>query len=306
MNRRPIIIDTDPGIDDAVALAIALFSEKVDVKLITTIAGNVNIDVVTNNTLKLLKFFGKQVPVAKGATEPLIEVLEEATSVHGASGMDGYDFEEGDRSLLLEDHAVLAMRKTIMESPEKVTLVPIGPLTNIGLLLKMFPEVKANIEEIILMGGSLTRGNKGTMSEFNIANDPEAAKVVFNAGLKVTMVGLDIGWKAEISPANCVAIKELNRVGEMLYGLFQHYRGGSLKTGLRMYDATAVAYLLNPEMFTVEHTFIDVELNGSMTRGCTVVDLRNYMKREPNAYACTEINGQVFNEWFIESIKKCQ
>lgn len=305
MNRRPIIIDTDPGIDDAVALAIALYSEKVDVKLITTIAGNVNIDVVTNNTLKLLKFFGKNIPVAKGATEPLIEELEEATSVHGASGMDGYDFEEGDQSLLLDEHAVLAMRRTIMESPEKVTLVPIGPLTNIALLLRMFPEVKQNIEEIILMGGSLTRGNKGVMSEFNIANDPEAAKIVFNAGLKVTMVGLDIGWTAQILPENCVAVKELNRVGEMIYGLFQHYRGGSLKTGLRMYDATAIAYLLNPELFKVEHTFIDVELNGGMTRGCTVADLKNYMKREPNAYACTEIDQNEFNEWFMESIRNC-
>lgn len=305
MNKRPIIIDTDPGIDDAVALAIALYSEKVDVKLITTIAGNVNIDVVTNNTLKLLKFFGKNVPVAKGATEPLIEKLEEATSVHGVSGMDGYEFEEGDKNLLLDEHAVLAMRRTIMESPDKVTLVPIGPLTNIGLLLKMFPEVKQNIEEIILMGGSLARGNKGVMSEFNIANDPEAAKIVFNSGIKVTMVGLDIGMSAQIRPENCVAVKELNRVGEMIYGLFQHYRGGSLKTGLRMYDATAMAYLLKPELFKVEHTFIDVELNGSMTRGCTVVDLRNYMKREPNAYACTEIDAQAFNEWFMESIKNC-
>lgn len=306
MNKRPIIIDTDPGIDDAVALAIALFSEKVDVKLITTIAGNVNIDVVTNNALKLLTFFNKQVPVAKGATEPLIEVLEEATNVHGVSGMDGYTFEEGDKSLLLEDHAVVAMRKVIMESPEKVTLVPIGPLTNIAILLKMFPEVKENIEEIILMGGSLTRGNKGTMSEFNIANDPEAAKIVFNAGLKVTMVGLDIGWQAEILPENCTAIKGMNQVGEMLYGLFQHYRGGSLQKGLRMYDATAVAYLLNPEIFKVEHTFIDVETNGAMTRGCTVVDLKNYMKREPNAYACTEIDKEAFNAWFVEAISKCQ
>lgn len=306
MNKRPIIIDTDPGIDDAVALAIALFSEKIDVKLITTIAGNVNIDVVTNNTLKLLKFFEKNVPVAKGATEPLIEQLEEATSVHGVSGMDGYDFEPADNSLLRPEHAIVAMRETIMTSKEKVTLVPIGPLTNIALLLKVFPEVKTNIEEIILMGGSLTRGNKGTMSEFNIANDPEAAKIVFNAGLKVTMVGLDIGWQAELLPETCTQVKELNRVGEMIYGLFQFYRGGSLKTGLRMYDATAVAYLLNPELFEVEHTFIDVEVNGAMTRGCTVVDLRGYMKQTPNAYACTQIDQQAFNAWFLEAIKKCQ
>lgn len=305
MDKRAVIIDTDPGIDDAVALAIALYSEKLDVKLITTVAGNVNVDRTTNNTLKLLKFFNKKVPVAKGAAEPLIETLEEATNIHGMSGMDGYDFEEGDKNLLLDEHAVFAMKRTIIASPDKITLVPIGPLTNIALLLKMFPEVKQNLEEIVLMGGSLTRGNKGVMSEFNIATDPEAAKIVFNSGVKVTMVGLDIGMDAQISPENCLAVKELNRVGEMIYGLFQHYRSGSLKIGLKMYDATAIAYLLNPKLFKVEHTFIDVELSGSMTRGCTVVDLKNCMKCEPNAYACTEIDAQAFNEWFIESMKNC-
>ena len=195
MNKRPIIIDTDPGIDDALAIAIALFSDELDVKLITTVAGNVGLDKVTYNALRLLKYFEREdIPVAMGADSPLIRPYEDASNVHGKSGMEGFDFEEPTISAIKEN-AVDAMRKVIMESAEPVTLVPIAPLTNIALLLKTYPEVKKNIREIVMMGGSASRGNKGVMSEFNVALDPEAAHMVFHSGVKLTMVGLDVGLK---------------------------------------------------------------------------------------------------------------
>lgn len=127
MQKRPILIDTDPGIDDALAIAIALFSEELEVKLLTTVAGNVSLDKVTYNTLRLLKFYGKEVPVAKGADAPLIAPFLDASNVHGVSGMEGFDFEEPDDHLLLKENAVDAMRRVILESPEPVTLVPIAP-----------------------------------------------------------------------------------------------------------------------------------------------------------------------------------
>ena len=181
MAKRPVIIDTDPGIDDALAIAIALFSDELDVKLITTTAGNVSLENVTNNALKLLSFFGKDVPVAAGAPRPLIEPLVDASNVHGVTGMEGFDFPEPKTELLLKENAVNAMRRVIMESEEPITLVPIAPMTNIALLFSMYPEVKGNIKEIVLMGGSASRGNKGVMSEFNVATDPEAAKIVLTA-----------------------------------------------------------------------------------------------------------------------------
>ena len=236
MNKRPIIIDTDPGIDDAVAIAIALFSEELDVRLITTVAGNVSVDKVTYNTLRILKFFKKEVPVARGVAEPLILPLLDASNVHGKSGMEGFDFEEPDDHLLLPEHAVNAMYRVIMESKEPITLVPIAPLTNIALLLKLYPEVKGNIREIVLMGGSAGRGNKGVMSEFNIATDPEAAKIVFDSGLPLVMAGLDVGWKALVLREDSAKLPQLGEVGRMAYCLFQKYRGGSMKTGLKMYD----------------------------------------------------------------------
>lgn len=304
-NKRKLIIDTDPGIDDAIAIAIALFSEKLDVKLITTVAGNVSLDLVTENTLKLLTFFCKDIPVAKGTAEPLIQKFDDAKNVHGASGMDGYDFGEPNRSNLLEEHAVNAMRRTILESETPVTIAAIGPLTNIALLLKMYPEVKKNIDEIVFMGGSLTRGNKTVMGEFNIATDPEAAKIVFESGVNLVMAGLDVGLKALVYPQDSEKIKTFGKTGDMMYCLFQKYRGGSFKTGLKMYDSCAIAYLLCPEMYDLQDTFIDVETQSPLTLGCTIVDLKGYMHRSPNAKVCVDINAEIFKKWFMESIEKC-
>lgn len=305
MKKRPIIIDTDPGIDDAVAIAIALFSEELDVKLITTVAGNVSLDKVTYNTLRLLKFFQKEVPVAKGAAEPLILPLMDASNVHGKSGMEGFDFEEPDDHLLLEENAVNAMRRVIMESDEPITLVPIAPLTNIALLLKAYPEVKANIREIVMMGGSASRGNKGVMSEFNVATDPEAAKIVFNSGLPLVMAGLDVGWNALVLPEDSAKLPQLGEVGRMAYCMFQKYRGGSMKTGLKMYDSCAMAYLLKPEMYEIAETYVDVELAGTMTAGCTLVDLKGYLGKPNNAKVCMSINQELFRTWFLDCIARC-
>lgn len=304
-NKRKLIIDTDPGIDDAIAIAIALFSDELDVKLITTVAGNVSLDLVTENTLKILTFFGKNIPVAKGAKEPLLVKFDDATNVHGASGMDGYDFGEPNRSNLLDEHAVNAMRRTILESDTPVTIAAIGPLTNIALLLKMYPEVKENIDEIVFMGGSLTRGNKTVMGEFNIATDPEAAKIVFASGVKLVMAGLDMGLKALVYLEDSEKIKTFGKTGDMMYSLFQKYRGGSFKTGLKMYDSCAIAYLLCPEMYEMTDTYIDVETQSPLTLGCTIVDLKGYLKMDPNAKVCTEIDPKIFKEWFLSAIKKC-
>lgn len=158
MSRKPVIIDTDPGIDDAVAIAIALFAEELDVRLITTVGGNVGIEHTTDNALKLVTFFKKRVPVAAGAAEPLVRELVDASNVHGASGMEGWEFDEPDRSLLLEKNAVDAMRDALLASEEPVTIIALAPLTNVALTLKAYPEVKSHIERIVLMGGTAARG----------------------------------------------------------------------------------------------------------------------------------------------------
>lgn len=304
--RKNLIIDTDPGIDDAVAIAIALFSEKYNVNLISTVAGNVDIEKVTLNARRLLKFFGKEeIPVVMGSKTPLIEKLETAADVHGLSGMEGWDFEDPVVDIV-DENFLSYMYKTIMEKDEKTTIMAIGPLTNIALLLKVYPDVKDKIEEIVFMGGSLTRGNKGVMSEFNIAVDPEAAYIVIHSGVPIVMAGLDIGLKALIYPEDSEKIKVQNKTGEMVYSLFKKYRGGSFNTGLKMYDSTAVAYLLKPDLFEYVDTYVDVELKGEMTKGVTLVDLRGYLKKDiKNVKVITDVKAEEFRTWFIESLNKC-
>lgn len=306
MKKIPVIIDTDPGIDDAIALAIALHSSKVDVKLITTVVGNVSLDKVTNNLLKLLTFWDSKIPVAMGATRPLIDELVDASSVHGSSGMDGYDFPEPSRDNLLNTHAINAMKDVLLNASEPITLVPIGPLTNIALLLRVYPEVKPMIKEIILMGGSAGRGNRGVMSEFNIATDPEAAKIVFESGLKIVMAGLDVGWKALVYPEDSVKIKDMGKTGEMIYALLQKYRGGGLKSGLKMYDSCAIAYLLDPSIFETVDTYVEIETLSPLLRGTTVVDLKGYIGKESNVTVCTDINEERFKDWLLNSLAECK
>lgn len=306
MTKRPIIIDTDPGIDDAVAIAIALFSDELDIKCISTVFGNVGLDKTTYNALRLVKFFGKEnIPVASGARKPLLRDIIDASEVHGKTGMEGFDFEDPDMSLLCQESSIELMRKIIMESDEPITILPIGPLTNVALLLSTYPEVKPKIKEIIMMGGSTGRGNRGVMSEFNFCADPEAAKIVFHSGLKLTMVPLDAGVRALITKDVSEHIKTLNKTGEMFYSLFKRYRGGSFETGLTMYDSYATAYLLQPDIFKTVDVFVDIETQGEYTSGCSVVDLRGFLNKEPNTTVILDTDPEKFNEWFIQSVKRC-
>lgn len=305
MKKRSVIIDTDPGIDDAVALGIALFSEKLDVKLLTSVAGNVGIHHVTNNLLKLLNFWGSNVPVARGASRPLLEDVRDASDIHGESGMDGYDFPDPKTENLLKISAVQAMYQELSTSEERITLVAIGPLTNIALLLREYPEIRAKIEEIVLMGGALGRGNFGVLSEFNIAIDPEAAKIVFESGLSITVAPLDVGLKALVYPNESEYIRQMNPTGEMICALFKKYRGGSFQTGLKMYDSTAIAYLLCPEMFEVQEVFVGVETKGEYTMGASIIDLHGFLNKPANARVCVDIDEQQFKKWFLASLKNC-
>lgn len=304
MKRRPIIIDTDPGIDDAAALCIALRHPQLDVKLLSTVAANVTVDKTTANALKLTQFLDVDVPVARGCAAPLLKTLEPSSHIHGESGMDGYDFPPLTRKPL-ERHSVEVMREMIMESPEKVTLVPIGTHTNIAILLRMYPEVKENIEEIVTMGGGIAGGNTTSAAEFNIYNDPHAAAMVFSSGVPVTMLGLNVTNHALLHLDGALKIRESGPVGEMLYGLFRFYRGGTLEAGLRIHDACTICYLVHPEFFTAEKRFIEVATEGPAA-GATVMrsNLIKEDDREPKTNVCMGIDSEKFEEWFISELCK--
>lgn len=296
-----LIIDTDPGIDDAVALAAALFNPDMDVQLITTVAGNVGVEKTTLNTLRLLSFWGLDIPVAQGAGQPLLREPQDAAEVHGESGMEGFAYHEVNCPVL-GCHAVEAMREVLLGAEEKITLVALGPLTNVALLFAMYPEVKARINQLVIMGGSTLRGNKTPMGEFNIVADPEAAKMVFAAGVPMVICGLNIGPQASLPYEVSCRMRDTNPTGAALFSMLQHYRGGSLQSGLAMYDSTAIGFLAKPEMYQTVDCFADVETASLLTLGCTVLDIEGFTGNKPNACVCVGLNADEFHEWLLASI----
>ena len=193
-----ILMDCDPGIDDACALSCALTDPEISLELITTVAGNVTVDKTTKNALRLVEFFNKDVPVAAGARKPLLKQLEDASEVHGESGIDGYDFDEPSIKPFSDD-AVSILKDKLLHSNVPLTIIATGSFTNLGLLLSLYPEVKPKIKEFILMGGSLAQGNMTSVAEFNVFTDPHAARIVFSSGIKTTMIGLDCTLFGRIS-----------------------------------------------------------------------------------------------------------
>ncbi|MBS7008114.1 ribonucleoside hydrolase RihC [Anaerostipes sp.] len=302
MKTRNIIIDTDPGIDDAAAIAVMLSEPSLDVKLIASVSGNVGIEHTTNNALKLLAFLEKDVPVAKGAAAPLLRDNRFATNAHGKSGMGGFEFPEPKEELLLKENAVVSEYRTLMDCKEKVTFLTLGPLTNIALLISTFPEVKEKIEEIVMMGGSTERGNIGIYGEFNVSIDPEAAKIVFRSGIPITMVGLDIGRKARLTEGDLEELEKGGATGTMISSLFRSYDGGHVEEGVKMYDPSAAMYLMEPELFETREAFIDVEISSPLTMGATAVDYDETLGRPKNAAVCVDVDVERFRRRYVQRV----
>ncbi|MCQ2569677.1 MAG: ribonucleoside hydrolase RihC [Limosilactobacillus sp.] len=299
-----IIMDSDPGIDDAAAITMALNNPNLDVKLITAVAGNVTVDKTTANVLKLVHFFDQDVPVAAGAAEPLIKPFEDAARIHGESGMPGYDFGD-DYGQPIAKTAVEALHDAIMAEDE-VTLVPTGSYTNIALLFKQYPEVKSHIKQIVAMGGSISGGNMTSVAEFNVFTDPDAAAIMYNSGVPIVMVGLDVTLKALLTPATIEQLPALGETGKMLHGLITHYNDGNEESGHPMHDVNTIYYLLHPESYTTKEMWVDVQTSGPAI-GATVADVRGaYHDGKTNAKVCVDIDAKAFNEWFLAEVEKIE
>ncbi|UDM32036.1 ribonucleoside hydrolase RihC [Lentilactobacillus laojiaonis] len=297
-----VIMDTDPGIDDAAALTMAINDPQINLELITTVAGNVTVDKTTKNALKIVRFFDQEIPVAMGAKKPLIKEFEDAARIHGESGMPGYDF-PADLPAPMEISAVEALRDFILDSDEKITLVPTGSYTNIALLFSEYPEVKDNIERIVAMGGALGKGNMTSAAEFNVFTDPDAAKIVYNSGIPIVMIGLDITMKALITPETLTTIEKMNETGKMLHDIIIN-DGDNNSNGIAMHDVNTIFYLLHPEAIQTEKMWIDIVTDGPAI-GETVGDIRGaYHNGKVNANVAVDIDAAAFNKWFIDEVSK--
>ena len=303
--RLPIFLDTDPGIDDAVAIAAAIFAPELDLQLMTTVAGNVSVEKTTRNALQLLHFWNAEIPLAQGAAVPLVRAPRDAASVHGESGMAGYDFVEHNRKPL-GIPAFLAIRDALMRAPEPVTLVAIGPLTNIALLLSQCPECKPYIRRLVIMGGSAGRGNCTPNAEFNIAADPEAAACVFRSGIEIVMCGLDVTMQAELRPADWDEMAAYgNRCGKLVRELFACAWSAVQTvglTGVAQHDSCPIMYLAHPELFEGQMAGVFVETQAEITLGKTVTDLQSDKKfGKKNALVLLKLD----REAFMQILKDC-
>jgi inosine-uridine nucleoside N-ribohydrolase len=301
-----IILDCDPGHDDAIALLLALASPEVELLGVTTVSGNQTLDKTTANALRILEFVGRgDVPVYAGADRPLLRERDVAAHVHGESGLDGPDL-PAPTAHARDRHAVDFLAEQIRERHGRVTLVPTGPLTNIGLLLALHPDARP--ERIVLMGGAIGEGNRTPAAEFNIWADPEAAQRVFSSGLDTTMIGLDVTHRALIKDEHTERLRTAGRVGGMVaelmdfYSRFHRQRYPDLD-GSPMHDPVCIAHLVDPQLVAVRDAFIEVDCSAGPSWGRTNVDWRG---REhfgpPNAKVGVDIQGAAFAELVLERV----
>lgn len=299
----PILIDCDPGHDDAIAILLALASPEVELRAVTTVAGNQTLDKTTRNALKVLELVGRtDVPVAAGADRPLERTLRTAAHVHGESGLDGPALPEP-TAQPLGVHAVDLLDELIEPG---VVLVPTGPLTNVALLLRRHPDVRERLDRIVWMGGAIAEGNVTPAAEFNAFVDPEAAAEVFGSGIPVTMIGLDVTHKALFTRAHADRLRGTGRAGRVVAELsdffqqFHERRYGM--NGSPIHDALAVAHVIDPTLVTTLHCNVEIETASQHCDGRTVVDRWLVTGGPRNAHVGIDVDAGRFLELLVDRI----
>jgi len=296
-DKRKIIIDCDPGIDDALAIFMALASDELEVLGITTVAGNVGVAQVSANALSLVSLCGRKIPVCRGAAKPLIHTRREATRVHGANGLGDLrlpepDFEEDSRL------AIDFIRETLEVNKNNLDIVAIGPLTNIAGVLLAFPESARNIRSIVLMGGALGFGNVTPVAEFNIFTDPHAAAVVFRSGVRIKLYPLDVTNKATIGEKRMTELRsmggEISRLCHRMLASYADFHRGRGLAEIALHDPFAMACVIDENLASYKEYHVDVETSGGLTRGKTIADVNGVTGNKANAEVAVDLDKEGF------------
>lgn len=307
MQKEKIILDCDPGHDDAVAIMLAAINPKIELLGITVVAGNQKLEKTVNNALKVCNHLNLDVPVYSGMSRPMIREQLIADDIHGETGLDGPKFEE--LKIKAEDkHAVNFIIDTLMNSDEKITLVPTGPLTNIGMAIRFEPRIIEKINRIVLMGGSYQLGNMTPAAEFNILADPDAAHIVFSSGVKVVMMGLDLTRQASATKEVVEKIKSLNNKASKLFVDLMEFFAASQKnvfgwSAPPVHDPTTIAYIIDPECIEVKPMFCEIELWSERSYGRTLCDYFGILKKEPNVDVAVKLDFDKFWNLVYENLK---
>lgn len=306
----PLIIDSDPGLDDALAIGLAIARPELDVLAVTTVGGNADVRHCTENALRLLHAYGRgDIPVAEGAAGPLVGEVVRATEVHGEGGIGTTELPSADAKAVPE-HAVELMARILREQPDPVAIAPIGPLTNIALLLRLYPELAERIAHLSIMGGSIGEGNTTVSAEFNIYADPEAADVVFRSGVPITMMGLDVTHQALLDRASSEALRSSGTASARIAAELTDYAldrnmEWSGRTTTAIHDAVAVGHLAIGDLVDVAPYHVAVDTTDGPARGRTVCDGLPYRLRRDartaNADVGIRIDRQRFESVLLEA-----
>ncbi len=307
MDPRRIIIDTDPGQDDAVAILLALACPELEVLGLTSVAGNVPISLTTRNCLMLLELADRtEIGVYQGSPGPLARDLVTVEHVHGASGIDGIERPEPTTSIQAEPALDFLIR--MLETHDSVTMCTLGPLTNIAQLLAARPDLGGRIDQLVLMGGGhFEGGNITPAAEFNIFVDPQAAAAVFAAGIPMVMMPLDVTHKVVTTPERIAAIRDLGNVaGAAVGGMLDFYKRYSIKrygmSGAPLHDPTVIAFLIEPDLFSGRHVNVEIETMSELTMGQTVVDWWGATDRPANCTVMREVDDDGFFRLLTERL----
>jgi len=311
LKPKQIIIDTDPGVDDALTFLLALASPEVKLEALTTVHGNTTVDKTTRNALAVLELaHASHIPVAQGCSLPLVSPLHKSgDAVHGTSGIGKAILPEP-KSKPIHQHAIDYLIKRILAEPQEITLFTIGPMTNLALAIRKEPRISQALKELVVMGGSIRAGGNATpLAEFNIHGDPHAAHIVFHSGIPITLIPLDVTYKCLLTSEDIERLNKINSpiarfVHDATTVYMDFYKRYESFNGCALHDPLTLATIIAPELLTLEEHYVDVDISTGISIGNTFADFMKVSKKPANMKIALDVRGRDFVELFIERMEE--
>src|SRR5215208_6899543 len=308
MNPTRIIIDTDPGIDDALAFLLALASPEIRLEALTTTQGNVTVEKATRNALSVLELaHASHVPVVSGSVLPLVEPLRASAYVHGESGIGNSQLPEP-QAKPVPGHAVDYLIERVLAEPDQISIFPIGPLTNIAMAIRKEPRFAGAVKELVVMGGAILEyGNVTPQAEFNIYVDPHAASIVFHSGIPITLIPLDVTHKCLLLQKHVDHLMQISSpISRFIRDAMEVYLKFSFELGYpgsALHDPLTLATVIAPELLTLKEYYVDVDISGGVSMGKTFADVYGVMQKPANMKVAMNVQGEDFIELFVQRME---